>query len=476
MACSLVLSFRRDLSIVELSEEQAQITSAFGKVTVSDLTPGRWAVLRALAGAGATKDELSDMVFERDGAFALPAFYFDLGRWERLTLLCTSLVCGGRRLLTLTSMTQAFQLDPAPAEAGTRYQLSRFAYTRRNGAELVLESPLSLARIALHDSIAARLIGELSAGRSADELSQEIDGLSLDAGRAFLGMLAGAGFAGELTAEGRLDEDDDATLRQWDFHDLVFHSRSRRGRHDYMVGGTYRFVEALAPQPALKPPPVTDETIDLYRPDMERLMEEDLPLTRVQEQRRSIRAYGERPITAEQLGEFLYRVARVRWINEAEPPATPYQTTSRPYPTGGASYDLELYLTVNTCEGIASGLYYYDPLAHQLDKLADRNAHVEALLRDAWISAAQLCMPQVLITVASRFQRLSWKYSHMAYATTLKNVGVLYQTMYLVATSMGLAPCGLGNGDSAQFNEAVGADYLMESSVGEFMLGSRANP
>ena len=60
----------------------------------------------------------------------------------------------------------------------------------------------------------------------------------------------------------------------------------------------------------------------------------------------------------------------------------------------------------------------------------------------------------------------------MAYATTLKNVGVLYQTMYLVATAMGLAPCALGCGDSDAFARAAGADYYAEPSVGEFLLGS----
>ena len=78
----------------------------------------------------------------------------------------------------------------------------------------------------------------------------------------------------------------------------------------------------------------------------------------------------------------------------------------------------------------------------------------------------------MLITLASRFQRLSWKYAAIAYAATLKNVGVLYQTMYLVATAMGLAPCALGAGNADLFAAAAGTDYYAESSVGEFMLGS----
>jgi SagB-type dehydrogenase family enzyme len=129
-------------------------------------------------------------------------------------------------------------------------------------------------------------------------------------------------------------------------------------------------------------------------------------------------------------------------------------------------------VTINVCAGIPSGLYHYDPLGHELRKLADRDERVEALLHYASLSTGVGHLPQVLITLASRFQRLSWKYRSMAYATTLKNVGVLYQTMYLVATAMGLAPCALGGGNSDLFAQAAETDYYAETSVGDFLLGS----
>jgi len=40
-----------------------------------------------------------------------------------------------------------------------------------------------------------------------------------------------------------------------------------------------------------------------------------------------------------------------------------------------------------------------------------------------------------------------------------------------VATAMNLAPCALGCGDSDLFARAAETDYLVESSVGEFLLG-----
>ena len=80
--------------------------------------------------------------------------------------------------------------------------------------------------------------------------------------------------------------------------------------------------------------------------------------------------------------------------------------------------------------------------------------------------------PQVLVTLASRFDRTSWKYRGIAYALTLKNVGVLYATMQLAVTAMGLGGCALGTGNAAHFAEATGRDPAAESSVGEFLLGS----
>ena len=54
------------------------------------------------------------------------------------------------------------------------------------------------------------------------------------------------------------------------------------------------------------------ELYPLYRPELEKLQAEDPPLSWVMGHRRSIREYGARPLSARQLGEFLYRVARIQ--------------------------------------------------------------------------------------------------------------------------------------------------------------------
>jgi SagB-type dehydrogenase family enzyme len=95
------------------------------------------------------------------------------------------------------------------------------------------------------------------------------------------------------------------------------------------------------------------------------------------------------------------------------------------------------------------------------------------MLFDAYQSMGSPSVPQVLITLAARFQRVSWKYESIAYSLILKNVGVIYATMYLVATALNLAPCALGSGDSDLFARVAGTDYLKETSVGEFALGHK---
>lgn len=469
----LILSFHREVKIAEEAEE-VKVHLPAATQTLRGATPGMRAVLRSLVADGARQDELADLLLSLDGQVSLAGLYYRIEQWKAWKVLRYTLADRERRLLTIEPMSPKFQLKAGPIEPDAGYALSRFAFCRRLRNQIVLESPLCHARVLLEGDAGAALIGALALPRSARELSSHA-GLPEDIALTAVSLLAQLSLAVPANEDGTTQEDHDDTLQQWNFHDLLFHSRSRVGRHDYPFGANYRFFGKIPSQPAVKPQ-MSGDVVGLYRPDLDALMQHDLPFTHVLETRRSVRDYADPPISLQQIGEFLYRTARVRYLIEPfSSPGMIYQASSRPYPGGGAGYELELYLTVNTCDGLPSGIYHYDPLEHQLCRLAPRNAHVEALLDGASISAARLCVPQVLITFAARFQRMGWKYDGMAYAATLKNVGVMYQTMYLVATAMGIAPCGLGSGNSDLLAQAAGLDYLKESSVGEFMLGSRAS-
>jgi SagB-type dehydrogenase family enzyme len=132
---------------------------------------------------------------------------------------------------------------------------------------------------------------------------------------------------------------------------------------------------------------------------------------------------------------------------------------------------LEFYLTVANCEGLAPGFYHYDADRHALVPIEVREHEFDAQLTAAEFAMDASAAPQILITIAARFGRVSWKYSAIAYALILKDVGVLIQTLYLMATDMGLGGCAIGTSNIDLFAKMTGIEFHVEGPVGQFALG-----
>lgn len=393
---------------------------------------------------------------------------------SRRALLRTTLAAAdGRPLATLEPLAAAFAMAEVDAAAGGRFRLSRFAWLRRLEGRLLLESPLGFARVVVDDARLAGLIGLLAEPCRAADLAGLVPGLDAEAAAVLLGLLVNAGAVFACDAEGALPEDADSALRQWEFHDLLFHSRSRAGRHLDPVGMTNRFLGDIAPEPAVRPA-MAEHPIPLPVPDMARLAETDPPFSRVAEARRTVRGRGEAPLSGEQLAEFLFRTIRIKSLLPAHPEQhLHYEASLRPCCSGGALHPIEFYLTVDRVAGLEPGFYHYDARRHALEPLGGPSAATTSLLAHASAAAGMATAPDVLITLAARFPRVAWKYQTLAYALVLKDAGALFQQMYLVATAQGLAPCAIGSGDSDLFARASGLPYAGETAVGEFILSSR---
>ncbi len=358
--------------------------------------------------------------------------------------------------------------DLGKDDPGADFVLSRFAVMRRSGADVVIESPRSWCAIRLHDAdVMAAIAGFIAppARTAAGSLPEPL------AGR-FLSDLARA----TMVVETPGDEDTAFELRMWSPYELWFHQRIRRdGVPDGGFGRTRWAAGLFEPLPARRPSH-QGPTIDLSRPDLDRLRRTDATLTRVLEERRSVRRHDDgRPITLDQIGEFLHRAAGVRRTATHDG----VELMTGPNPSGGALDGLEYYLAVRLAAGLEPGLYRYDRFAHRLEHMCGVTRPVQRLIAAAQYAtggsqeSVETYPPQVVVLLAARFGRVGWSYETLAYSLIIKLVGVTYQTMYCVATAMGLAPCALGAGDSAAFAEATGLDPLVEGTVGEFILGSR---
>jgi SagB-type dehydrogenase family enzyme len=200
------------------------------------------------------------------------------------------------------------------------------------------------------------------------------------------------------------------------------------------------------------------------------------PFTQLIHERHSTRGFDDgNPITLPELSRFLDGTARVRakWQSTIdhgdEGPVIDY--TTRAYPAAGSSYELELYLTVNNCAGLERGFYHYDADLHALVPIAARAHDLELQLSSAEFAMDAPGAPQILITMAARFDRISWKYSSIAYSLILKDVGVLIQTLYLMATDMALGGCAIGSNNIDLFARMTGIEFHVEGPVGQFALG-----
>jgi SagB-type dehydrogenase family enzyme len=356
--------------------------------------------------------------------------------------------------------------------------LSRFAYMRRRGDQMVLESPRAGALFRICDPAIAAAIAMLSAPRRVKQLRLG----SAFPGRELLALLVDCQilFKTEIARDNvpRAAEGDDA-LALWEFHDLLFHARSSEGRHANPTGGVYQHVGVIPPLPAVRPR-WPGRKIDL-RKFSAASAENVAPVAELLRERRSTRRFDEqRPIILAELARLLDGSVRVlsKWKSGAhvgdDGPAVEYAL--RPYPSGGASYELELYLTVDKCVGLDRGFYHYDAEGHALVRIDARAHELEAMLTAARLAMGEQAAPQVLITIAARFGRMSWKYSSIAYALILKDVGVLTQTLYLMATGLGLGGCAIGSVNIDLFTRMTGIEFHIEGPVGQFAIGRGAMP
>lgn len=190
---------------------------------------------------------------------------------------------------------------------------------------------------------------------------------------------------------------------------------------------------------------------------------------RVLDDRKSIRKYGSRHVTVNDLSYLLYHSARIKKVYRSEEGTL----TKRPYPSGGARYPLEIYVVNNSINGIQRGIHHYDPLKHKLN-LLNKNAIFQKRFNEFIMNVQHPLLnrePDALFIITAVFARTMWKYEKIGLSLILSDLGCLYQTMYLVATELKLAPCPIGKTEEAIVKDWLNLNWFEESHVGTFILG-----
>jgi len=387
----------------------------------------------------------------------LTKYYEVIQRLCKAMVLQVELVGNDAVHATIIPMAADFMVDATADVPPSEARWSRFVTIRREGGHTLIESPMASARIEVFDPT---LLERCATWMHVSHIVT-VD----DDDRLVTSLLYQAGIL-------RVGEDDDATLAQWSPTDMLFHFRSRFGRHTLASGGVFRHAGRIDPPGVDRPHDPNERLVPLPVPTTVT----SRPLEDLISVRRSARAFSQHPMTLEQLGTLLWRTMRETGrmtMDVAAPDGTsiPFELRRRPMPSGGAAHEIDVYLTIRNVDGVAPGFWRYDGARHVLVHRADVDSRFDIMWYRAMEASGTSAPPPVLMTFGARFTRIMWKYESMAYAAILKHVGVIYELFYLVATDMDLGICALGNGDTMTFSSLAGVDPYVEGSVGEMLLG-----
>jgi SagB-type dehydrogenase family enzyme len=296
-------------------------------------------------------------------------------------------------------------------------RLGEHVFVRPLPAKWLVMRPSTPTTISLGSEVAGSVLCSLAAGCDAKELSQ--------LGKLFLdnGFLMG---------------DEQAAHFPWEFHDALFHGATANG---YGTDGGYGATSsraALALKQGSDPVPATNgRMIDLAD---ERTCPPGMDILA---RRRTRRDFSARPVPLHSLNSLLGLALRTQSVTSVSPTD---QYALHPYPSGGARDEITT-LIARAHDEEEAFLSLYLNREHKLFRYHQSQEQA----RETIETLSAVCQvaepgPSVALLFAADYERMASRYEAIAYATILRNIGAIYQTVCLAAEALELGTCAVGGG------------------------------
>lgn len=182
--------------------------------------------------------------------------------------------------------------------------------------------------------------------------------------------------------------------------------------------------------------------------------------------RRTHRTFTDQPVDLRELATVLHYTFAPMYFVDAREYGTLMMRTS---PGGGARHELECYVGILNVDGLAPGLYHYQPEAHCLELVSESfgQSEVDRLSFGQVMatSAGFLCFLTAVV------ERATYKYRHpRTLRMILLDAGHLAQTFALVNTAIGLGPFQTAAFRDSEVEAALGLDGIAETAL--YLLGA----
>ncbi|MBU0998366.1 SagB/ThcOx family dehydrogenase [Patescibacteria group bacterium] len=180
--------------------------------------------------------------------------------------------------------------------------------------------------------------------------------------------------------------------------------------------------------------------------------------------RKSERIFFRKKVSLSKLSTLLFYSAGII------PGSKTWNVTRRFYPSAGARYPLEVYLSTNNIVGLENGLYHYNIRCHSLDVLLQErhlNKKISELTNQDWVSKSN-----IIILITSAFQRTQTKYDDRGLRHILLESGHLAQNVYLVGNTLDLKVCAIGGFIDDKINNLIDIDNEEEGIIYVLAVGT----
>lgn len=226
----------------------------------------------------------------------------------------------------------------------------------------------------------------------------------------------------------------------------AFHSQTRHTRMEILMS-------VLKPKPKFpgrfKSYPGAGK-VKLPKPDLK-----GMPLGETLLKRRSIRNYGKKPISIQELSQLLFAASGKTGSSFGLP--------LRTAPSAGALYPVEVYVLVNSVEGVEPGIYHYSVVDHALEKV--KKGRFAKKARKASLDQEMVEDSAIIFVLSAIFDRCRSKYGERGFRYTYMEAGHMSQNIYLQATSLNLGSVAMGAFLDDDWNELLGVDGKKETVI-----------
>ncbi len=175
---------------------------------------------------------------------------------------------------------------------------------------------------------------------------------------------------------------------------------------------------------------VSEKLVSLPEPSLKGNMSVEEAIYR----RRSVRDYRQEPLSIKELSQLLWAAQGITFQKYG----------FRSAPSAGATYPLELYISVKEggVSGLQAGIYHYNPFYHTIELVKEGDFSEElmrAALDQPWVRKAAIC-----IIIAANFERTTSVYGERGIRYVYLEAGHVGQNIYLQATALNLGTVAIG--------------------------------